>query len=75
MKLSKLSCFNFFKTNLLKKRIKPQVKQRSKNAWVKPGLKNSADSSAYNNLVAELWLHDQEEGISFRKVASIQPAT
>ena len=38
--------------NLLK-RGKPRAKQRKENIWVKPWLKNRANSSAYNNLYAE----------------------
>ena len=33
---------------------KSQEKQRNKNVWVKPLLKNRADSNAYNNL---LYIH------------------
>ena len=34
-----------------KKRRKPQEKQQNNNVWVKPQLKNRADSNAYNNLL------------------------
>ena len=64
----------FFWTNLLKRR-KPQAKHRNKNAWVKPWLKNRADSNAYNNIFAELWLRDAEEGVPFRNVTRIQLLT
>ena len=35
---------------------------------MKTCLKNRADSSANNNLFAELWVRDTEEGVSFRNV-------
>ena len=46
--------------SFLKNRRKPLAKQQNNNVWVKPRLKNRADSSAYNNLVHE-WIHDTEE--------------
>ena len=60
-----------------KMRRKRQAKQRNKNAWVKPWLKNRADSSACNNLFAELWLCDVvfPRGAPFRNVTMIQLST
>ena len=46
--------FNFLYESFNKKRRKPQEKQRNKNVWVKPKLKNRADSNAHNDL---LYMH------------------
>ena len=45
------SWLNFFNKSFKKKRRKHQVKQQNKTVWVKPWLKNRADSSAYNNFL------------------------
>ena len=47
-----------------KKRRKSQEKQRHKNVWVKPSLKNRADSNAYNNLLHTHFFAPEKRKIS-----------
>ena len=60
----------FLNESFKKKSRKPQSKKRNKNAWLKPQLKNRANSG-----IGELWLCGAEEGVPFRHVTRIQVLT